>query len=151
MTEEVIFVDSTVFLAFLIDGKDIFENLKGCRLITSINVIEEVIYVLIKERAKEITGIDRHYDLLQHLRKNPEIVKNVADEIINDVSTILDTCDIDVVSPPHHMAMFEIVKKYGLLPNDALIVATCRYYGIRKIATLDEDFKRVDFLEVVDI
>ncbi len=40
---------------------------------------------------------------------------------------------------------------YGLLPNDALIVATCKYYGIKKIATFDEDFKRVDFLEVVEL
>ncbi|MEM2176791.1 MAG: PIN domain-containing protein [Archaeoglobaceae archaeon] len=47
--------------------------------------------------------------------------------------------------------MFEIIKKYGLLPNDALIAATCKHYGIRKIATFDEDFKRVDFLEVLEI
>ncbi len=43
-----------------------------------------------------------------------------------------------------------IVKDYKLLPNDAPIAATCRYYGIKKIATFDDDFKRVDFLEVVD-
>lgn len=47
--------------------------------------------------------------------------------------------------------MFEIVKNYGLLPNDALIVATCKHYGIRKIATFDEDFRRVEFLEMVDV
>ena len=45
----------------------------------------------------------------------------------------------------------EIMKKYRLLPNDALIAATCKHYGIRKIATFDDDFKRVDFLEVVEI
>ena len=45
----------------------------------------------------------------------------------------------------------EIVKEYKLLPNDALIAATCKHYGIKKIATFDEDFKRVDFLEVVKI
>ncbi len=27
-------------------------------------------------------------------------------------------------------------------------VATCKVNGIRKIATFDEDFKKVDFLEV---
>jgi predicted nucleic acid-binding protein len=32
---------------------------------------------------------------------------------------------------------------YGLLPNDALIVATCKHYGIRKIATFDEDFRLI--------
>ena len=47
--------------------------------------------------------------------------------------------------------MFEIVKSCGLLPNDALIVVTCKHYRIRKIATFDEDFKRVDFLEVLDV
>jgi len=38
---------------------------------------------------------------------------------------------------------------YKLLPNDALIAATCKHYGIRKIATFDPDFKRVDFLEII--
>ena len=47
--------------------------------------------------------------------------------------------------------MFEIVKNYGLLLNDALIVATYKHYGIRKIATFDEDFRRVEFLEIVDV
>ncbi len=40
-------------------------------------------------------------------------------------------------------------KIYGLLPNDALIAATCKHYGINKIATFDPDFKRVDFLEII--
>ena len=34
------------------------------------------------------------------------------------------------------------IIKYGLLPNDALILATCKYYGIDALVTLDEiDFK----------
>ena len=49
--------------------------------------------------------------------------------------------------------IFEIAflfsKKHGLLPNDALIAATCKHYGIRKIATFDPDFDRIDFLEVI--
>jgi len=38
-----------------------------------------------------------------------------------------------------------------LKPNDALIAATCKYYGIRKIATFDEDFDRARFLERVNV
>ena len=45
----------------------------------------------------------------------------------------------------------EISIKYKLLPNDALTAATCKYYGISKIATFDDDFERVDFLEVVKV
>ena len=35
------------------------------------------------------------------------------------------------------------LKNDGLLPNDALILATCKYYKIERLATLDvEDFKK---------
>jgi predicted nucleic-acid-binding protein len=40
---------------------------------------------------------------------------------------------------------------YKLLPNDALIAATCKHHGIKKIATFDSDFKRVDFLAVIEL
>nr|MEB3851602.1 PIN domain-containing protein [Desulfurococcales archaeon] len=45
--------------------------------------------------------------------------------------------------------LVEYIAKYRLLPNDALIVATCRVYGIGTIATFDEDFKRVPWLRTV--
>ncbi len=151
MTEEPIFVDSSVFLAFFIDGIDAFEKLKDYELVTSINVIEEVTYVLIKEKAKIVSGIEKHYDLLKYLRDNPDFTKHVSKEVISDISTIVEEYNIKVLSPASHVLMFKIVEEYGLLPNDALIAATCKYYGIKRIATLDEDFKRIDFLEVVEV
>ena len=45
--------------------------------------------------------------------------------------------------------VLEVMEKYRLLPNDALIAATCKQYGIAKIATFDADFERIDFLEVI--
>ena len=42
-----------------------------------------------------------------------------------------------------------VAEEYRLLPNDALIAATCKQYGITKIATFDADFERIDFLEVI--
>ena len=44
-----------------------------------------------------------------------------------------------------------VAEKYGLLPNDAVIAATCKHHGINKIATFDSDFKRVDFLETITL
>ncbi|RLI70967.1 hypothetical protein DRO97_10330 [Archaeoglobales archaeon] len=38
-----------------------------------------------------------------------------------------------------------------IAPERCLIVATCKHHGIKRVATFDEDFKRVDFLEVVGI
>ena len=35
---------------------------------------------------------------------------------------------------------FEFMKKYNLLPNDALILASCVNNQIKKLATFDSDF-----------
>jgi len=63
-------------------------------------------------------------------------------------------CDegITVVSslPPWELVL-EIMERYHLLPNDAMIASTCKYYGIKKIASFDEDFDRVKFLERIKI
>lgn len=45
----------------------------------------------------------------------------------------------------------EIMQNYSLLSSDALIALTCRSNGIKRIATFDNDFKRVDFLEMVEL
>ena len=60
-----------------------------------------------------------------------------------DILILENRCDIENFR--------NITEKFKLLPNDALIVATCKHYGIKKIATFDEDFRRVDFLELVDV
>jgi len=45
----------------------------------------------------------------------------------------------------------ETMINYRILPYDALIASTCYRNGIKKIASLDRDFRRVDFLEVVEL
>ena len=82
------------------------------------------------------------------LRKRAEIVKNVNLEPVLKVFEIIDILPVDKVNEEQ---IVEFIRQYGLLPNDALIAATCRHYGIKKIATFDEDFKKVDFLEVVEL
>jgi predicted nucleic acid-binding protein len=43
----------------------------------------------------------------------------------------------------------EMGKKYNLLTNDAIIIATCKYYGTNKLATFDFDFEKVDFIKII--
>ncbi len=59
--------------------------------------------------------------------------------------------EIHVLEKLPYKEFTDVFSDYTLLPNDALIAATCKHYGIRKIATFDEDFRRVDFLEVVEV
>ena len=50
-------------------------------LVTSTNVTEEVTYVLIKQKAKEIRGEKTHYKLLTFLRKNLEHLTKISEKV----------------------------------------------------------------------
>ena len=135
-----VFIDSSVFLDFL-EGKEKaktlleeYSGLEGC--INDI-VFSEVLFVYIKAE----TG-KKSYEL----KKQPELVKSIE---LNDIVELLGRYRALDVGEAVKSGAEGLIKKYGLLPNDALIAATCKHYGIRKIATFDSDFDRVDFLEVI--
>jgi len=44
-----------------------------------------------------------------------------------------------------------LIEKYNLKPNDALILATCKRYGIKYLLSLDGDFKIPCMNEGVDL
>ncbi len=46
-------------------------------------------------------------------------------------------------------AALDVMRQYELLPNDAIIVATCKHYNIDTIVTFEEDFKRIPWLKVI--
>ncbi|WP_287794964.1 type II toxin-antitoxin system VapC family toxin [Archaeoglobus sp.] len=87
----------------------------------------------------------------EKLRKNPEFVKEAVKFDFAKIKRLLDLAQTLSIAPEVEKISAEIMNSYGLLPNDALIAATCKHFGIKKIATFDEDFKRVEFLEVVGI
>ncbi len=147
---DTVFIDSSIFIKFFVEGKNYFERISKSILITSYNVIEEVAYILLKFRAMNEIKEEKHYKAVEFLRKNPEKLKEFMKEIETDLKRLLENYGITLVYPRFD-EFFEISKTYGLLPNDALIAATCKYYGISKIATFDEDFERVDFLEMVKV
>ena len=137
-----VFIDSSVFLDFL-EGKEKaktlleqYSGLEGC--INDI-VFSEVLFVYIKAE----TG-KKSYEL----KKQPELVKSVE---LNDIVELLGRYRTLDVGEAVKSEAERLIKKYGLLPNDALIAATCKHYGITKIATFDSDFKRVDFLAVIEL
>ena len=81
-----------------------------------------------------------------NLKKKPDLLKSV------DLSPVLKIFEILKILPVKDISNEEIarvVNEFGLLPNDALIASTCKHHGIKKIATFDEDFKRIDFLEII--
>ena len=139
-SKERVFFDSNVFLYHLGGVTDrateLLEMVENEEIIGYINdvVISEVTYGYLRAT----TGF-KPYELR---RKIIKIDLNL--DPVNDLLDLFHVLPLNV-----GLKIFEIIKNYKLLPNDAIIAASCKYFGIKKIATFDDDFKRVDFLEVI--
>ncbi len=68
----------------------------------------------------------------------------------------------ELFSMLNSLAMFEVSAEtvsiaeklmldYSLFPNDALILETCKYHGIKYLASLDSDFERVCEVEKITL
>jgi len=147
-----VFTDTSFFVDFFRgkqEAKEIYKQIVSAELYTSLNVLAETTYILMKLKASDLTGIKKHYDLIKELKKNEKVYRdcfNLSKEFFYSllrwsVTVLPVTLSWDDV--------LEVMENYHLLPNDALIAATCKHYDIKKIATFDPDFERVDFLEVV--
>jgi len=137
-----VFFDSNVFLYHLADAKEIatvlIRKVEEGEITGYINdiVVSEVVYGYMRAR----TGL------------SPQSLKKKIHKISMDYSDLKELLNLFETLPLRTGTdVIEFIEKYALLPNDALIVATCRDFGIKKIATFDEDFKRVDFLETVSL
>jgi predicted nucleic acid-binding protein len=111
----------------------------------SMSVYEEAFYVGITILAEDRLNIKGKFDVKAHIKRNgyafAEDFIARLNQFCDHISLIDDTKDINLIKV--------ISENYRLLPNDALIAATCKHYGIPKIATFDPDFEGVDFLEIV--
>ncbi|RJS73167.1 MAG: PIN domain-containing protein [Candidatus Syntrophoarchaeum sp. WYZ-LMO15] len=147
-----VFLDTSFFVGFFMgkrEAKEVYESVVSEELYTSLNVIEETTYILMKLRASDLTGIKKHYDLMKEMKGNEKVYEKCFN-LSRDFFFSLSALDIKVL--PLTLSweeVLETMKEFRLFPNDALIAATCRHHGITRIATFDDDFRRVDFLEVI--
>ncbi len=87
------------------------------------------------------------FKLRDQLKKE---LKEPARIFIENLKSFISEYRIKILSIPDDPdILFDSVTSYRLLPNDAAIVAACRYYGIKEIATFDSDFNRINFLNVI--
>jgi len=151
-----VFIDTNVFVNFLTrsekseDAKKLLERVisDGNSLITSITVIEETLYILTRELLEE-KGITGAYSAREYI--SAKGYTDIEKELFKFISMI-NELDIRVLDVKIEITLLtDVMYQFNLLPNDALIAATCKFYGIRDIATFDNDFKRVDFLNVWEL
>ncbi len=148
-----ILLDTNIFYNFLFEtdltdrAEKVFEIEKP--LFTTFTVWNETVYVISRKIAEVKFGI-RSYANFRELITNQGY--NYCNKELLDFEKLIQEVEITILRDYQNISETqEIMERYRLLPNDALIAATCKHYGIKKIATFDEDFKRVDFLEVIEL
>jgi len=116
-------------------------------LAVTLRVVDEVVFTLIRLEAWRRLGIRRLDQLREHIRKHG--LKEFND-VISDVEKLIDKLGIVVLEDRGGLTeLLDTMRKYRLLPGDALIAITARHYGIDTILTFDEDFKKVPWLKVI--
>ncbi len=108
-------MDSSVIVECLKGNEraiDLLHSIKDFELAINPIVFSEVTYIYMKYGKKDLTKVFELLNSFIMLDLTKEIVKIAEKYVIN----------------------------FNLLPNDSLILATCKYYGF-SLASLDSDFK----------
>ncbi len=137
------FADSNVIINHLEGKLDLSELRSKYALYSNAIVFSEVFLVYLKA----ITG-KKSYEL----KKNPELIVEKKDEL-EELFMLFEIFEELEINKEIRNLAYGFVKKYGLLPNDALILATCKFYGIKYLISFDGDFERVckeEGIELVD-
>ncbi len=159
--KEKIYIDSTIFVSHYskdaVDRKECTAFLntveKGkINAVTSSIAVDETAYILLKFKAAEILGTDRHYKILDSLRHD----KKVFDEAWEVVEVHIDFVDAlrvknvlqIITQTADPLELKDIAKKYQLLPRDASHLGIMLRNMIKNIATSDSDFERIKDLKV---
>lgn len=142
-------IDTNIIISILTNSekvnqaKAVIKLLNDEDLVITLNVLEEVVYV----GFSAIYGC-RGFKLRDKVRKG---LNNECESFLTGLNAFIEEFHVKILPPPSDPILFlGIIRTYRLLPADAAIAATCKHHGIKKIATLDGDFKRVDFLEVIE-
>jgi len=138
----VILLDTNVFYNFLFEteltdkaAKILEMDEEFCTIFT---VLNELVYIISRKMAERKYGIRSYYDFRSLIASEGY---NFCFQEVKSLMKLFEDLKIDVLNDYQDFdKVCKIMRRYKLLPNDALIAATCKHYGIRKIATFDEDF-----------
>jgi predicted nucleic acid-binding protein len=138
-----VMIDANVLIYTFLDSeilqkqkiKELFKKKDKFQFVTTTRIIDEVIFkLMIVNSGKK----------LKQLKKEKEFLKKQA-YIINIVKNFLKDFDFKIyeIKEKHYWKMVDIIGEYGLIGNDALIMAIMKENNLKYIATLDNDFKGV--------
>jgi predicted nucleic acid-binding protein len=114
---------------------------------TLTSVLSEVLHRLMIAEAIQNSYISNK-NPVRKLRENPEIIKKLTTYIRN-VEKIAEM-NISIVALTHDLVKksAKIRQNEGLLTNDSIVVAAVKELGLSNLATNDNDFDQIKWLNV---
>ncbi|QDA30600.1 PIN domain-containing protein [Thermococcus indicus] len=125
------FVDTNVIIEHLKGNIDLLDLRERFNVLYSNSIVfSEALMVYMRA----LTG-ERPYTL----KHNPALIRNLREDLL-DFSRLFELfLDLEINRAIETLAV-EYMIKYGLLPNDALILATCKFYDVKYLISFDSDF-----------
>jgi len=114
---------------------------------SSVVVLNELLHKLVLGEISMKHGLTLSQSL-SLIKKNPRMLSSLEAYGLVDKLEEMPNLTIHEVTPQIFNSARSYMRKYNLMSNDAIHVATCKSHGIKHIATNDADFQRVDFLKV---
>jgi predicted nucleic acid-binding protein len=135
-------IDSSVLIEYF-NG-----NERAVGLMEQFEESDDVLYI------NEVVFSEVVYILLGYfLGASPRTIKGHPERLPKELSTVFKVLEDFGFIPTTQNVLFkarELIEEYALLPNDALILATCIEHGF-SLATMDDDFKVPAEKEKVEI
>ena len=156
-----IFIDSSVFLKLLLNepGSDIaqaiLEDVEYGKVIGYVTpmVLEEVCFKLIYAKASELLGTKNVWKIRESLRLSSEFRSKTLEVVRKFYEYIeylfLKGLRVEPVMYSDWQKAYEIMRKYGLLPADAVHVAVALRVKANTLASFDEDFRVIREVRII--
>ena len=108
-------------------------------LVTSVLTLDEVAFVLLQELVAR-PPYDIRSSRSQYLNSHREVVKSLMVQVGPLLEQLTILVDLEPVTPADAVLMGQLMSAEGLLPRDALHLATIRRLGLGAVASADHDF-----------
>lgn len=156
-----IFLNASPFLAVLLSAKRADEcettltriETGEIKATTTTHVLEEIMFKLVFAKASEVLQSKNIWKIRQKLKTNESLRQNCYDVLNKFIKyvkilrfgglKIMEVYEEDVFNVP------EILKQTGLLTSDCLHLSVMSRLHLKKIATLDQDFRKVKGLVMI--
>ena len=158
---EMVYIDSSIWIIHhskdLSFKKECTEFLRSVELgkyraFISTLVVDEVTYILLKQKASELLVEDKHYKILKELKRDDNLFSQcwkTAQLHVNYVLALKEKGVLRIITQMPDLETFSAtIDKYHLLPRNATHLSIILSLNIPNIVTTDADFDKVKEIKV---